>query len=215
MKLYISFLASLLILLSACKQEPDFDAVKIGENSWMIKNLDVVTFKNGDTIPESKTKDEWVAYGTARKAAWCYYNNDIGEVAQFGKLYNWYAVNDPRGLAPKGWHIPSDVEWGLLVLEMGGDQKAGEALKYTYGWENNKDSSGNGSNASGFEALAGGLRNGLGAFGYKGQGGGWWSSTAIDTSKSWYRFILYASPMVFKDAYGNRNGLAVRCVKDK
>ena len=215
MKLYISFLASLLILLSACKQEPDFDAVKIGENSWMIKNLDVVTFKNGDTIPESKTKDEWVAYGAARKAAWCYYNNDMGEGAQFGKLYNWYAVNDPRGLAPKGWHIPSDVEWGLLVLEMGGDQKAGEALKYTYGWENNKDSSGNGSNASGFEALAGGLRNGLGAFGYKGQGGGWWSSTAIDTSKSWYRFILYASPMVFKDAYGNRNGLAVRCVKDK
>ena len=181
----------------------------------MIKNLDVVTFKNGDTIPETKTKEEWVAYGTARKAAWCYYNNDIGEGAQFGKLYNWYAVNDPRGLAPAGWHIPTDVEWGLLVLEMGGDQKAGEALKYTYGWENTKDSSGNGSNASGFEALAGGLRNGLGAFGYKGQGAGWWSSTAIDTTKSWYRFVLYASPMVFKDAYGNRNGLAVRCVKDK
>jgi len=215
MKLYISILATLLILLNSCKQEPDFDAVKIGENSWMIKNLDVVTFKNGDTIPETKTKEEWVAYGTARKAAWCYYNNDIGEGAQFGKLYNWYAVNDPRGLAPAGWHIPTDVEWGLLGLEMGGDQKAGEALKYTYGWENTKDSSGNGTNASGFEALAGGLRNGLGAFGYKGQGAGWWSSTAIDTTKSWYRFVLYASPMVYKDAYGNRNGLAVRCVKDK
>ena len=118
-------------------------------------------------------------------------------------------------MAPAGWHIPTDLEWGLLVLEMGGDKKAGEALKYTYGWENNTDSSGNGSNASGFEALAGGLRNGLGAFGYKGQGGGWWSSTAIDSTKSWYRFMLYASPMVFKDAYGNRNGLAVRCVKDK
>jgi uncharacterized protein (TIGR02145 family) len=215
MKLYISILATLLILLNSCKQEPDFDAVKIGENSWMIKNLDVVTFKNGDTIPETKTNEEWVAYGTARKAAWCYYNKDIGEGAQFGKLYNWYAVNDPRGLAPAGWHIPTDVEWGLLVLEMGGDQKAGEALKYTYGWENTKDSSGNGTNASGFEALAGGLRNGLGAFGYKGQGAGWWSSTAIDTTKSWYRFVLYASPMVYKDAYGNRNGLAVRCVKDK
>jgi uncharacterized protein (TIGR02145 family) len=215
MKLYIIFLASLLLLLNACKQAPDFDAVKIGENSWMIKNLDVVTFKNGDTIPASKTKDEWIASGTARKPAWCYYNNDIGEGAQFGKLYNWYAVNDPRGLAPAGWHIPTDLEWGLLVLDMGGDKKAGEALKYTYGWENNIDSSGNGSNASGFEALAGGLRNGLGAFGYKGQGGGWWSSTAVDTSKSWYRFILYASPMVFKDAYGNGNGLAVRCVKDK
>ena len=215
MKLYISILATLLILLNSCKQEPDFDAVKIGENSWMIKNLDVVTFKNGDTIPETKTKEEWVAYGTARKAAWCYYNNDMGEGAQFGKLYNWYAVNDPRGLAPAGWHIPTDAEWALLVLEMGGDQKAGEALKYTYGWENTKDSSGNGTNASGFEALAGGLRNGLGAFGYKGQGAGWWSSTAIDTTKSWYRFVLYASPMVYKDAYCNRNGLAVRCVKDK
>jgi uncharacterized protein (TIGR02145 family) len=215
MKLSISFLATLLILFSSCKEQPDFDAVKIGDNSWMIKNLDVVTFKNGDTIPETKTKEEWVEYGTARKAAWCYYNNDLGEGAQFGKLYNWYAVNDPRGLAPEGWHIPTDVEWGLLVLEMGGDKKAGHALKYTYGWDNNKDSSGNGTNGSGFEALPSGLRNGLGAFGYKGQGGGWWSSTAIDTTKSWYRFVLYASPMVFKDAYGNRNGLAVRCVKDK
>ena len=138
MKLYISFLATLMILICSCKQQPDFDAVKIGENNWMIKNLDVVTFKNGDTIPESKTKEEWVAYGTARKAAWCYYNNDIREGAQFGKLYNWYAVNDPRGLAPAGWHVPTDVEWGLLVLEMGGDKKAGEALKYTYGWENSK-----------------------------------------------------------------------------
>ena len=56
MKLSISFLATLLIIFSSCKQQPDFDAVKIGENSWMIKNLDVVTFKNGDTIPETKSK---------------------------------------------------------------------------------------------------------------------------------------------------------------
>ena len=210
-------LSSLLIatIIISCQQEPDFESVQIGENNWMIKNLDVVTFQNGDTIPEAKTKDEWQQYGTARKAAWSYYNNDIGEGAQFGKLYNWYAVSDPRGLAPKGWHIPTDVEWGLLVLELGGDKKAGEALKYTYGWANTKTGSGNGTNSSGFEGLAGGLRNGLGAFGYKGQGGGWWSSTPVDTAKSWYRFVLYASPMVYKDAYGNRNGLAVRCVKDK
>jgi uncharacterized protein (TIGR02145 family) len=208
-----SFLIATIII--SCQQEPDFESVQIGENNWMIKNLDVVTFQNGDTIPEAKTKDEWQQYGTARKAAWSYYNNDIGEGAQFGKLYNWYAVSDPRGLAPKGWHIPTDVEWGLLVLELGGDKKAGEALKYTYGWANTNTGSGNGTNSSGFEGLAGGLRNGLGAFGYKGQGGGWWSSTPVDTAKSWYRFVLYASPMVYKDAYGNRNGLAVRCVKDK
>ena len=70
MKLYISCLAAVLILFISCKQQPEFDTVKIGENSWMIKNLDVVTFKNGDTIPETKTKEEWVAYGTARKAAY-------------------------------------------------------------------------------------------------------------------------------------------------
>lgn len=214
-KFYFFLFIAISLLATACQQEPDFESVKIGENNWMIKNLDVVTFQNGDTIPEAKTKDEWQQYGTARKAAWSYYNNDIGEGAQFGKLYNWYAVSDPRGLAPKGWHIPTDVEWGLLVLELGGDKKAGEALKYTYGWANTNTGSGNGTNSSGFEGLAGGLRNGLGAFGYKGQGGGWWSSTPVDTAKSWYRFVLYASPMVYKDAYGNRNGLAVRCVKDK
>ncbi|MEY4333756.1 MAG: hypothetical protein RLZZ196_2499 [Bacteroidota bacterium] len=215
MRLYLSTIIALFLLFVACKQEPDIPSVKIGENTWMVKNLDVSRFRNGDSIPEAKTKLEWAAYGMSKKAAWSHYNNDIGEGANYGKLYNWYAVNDPRGLAPEGWHIPTDVEWGLLVLELGGDKKAGEALKYTYGWANTNTGSGNGTNSSGFEALAGGLRNGMGAFGYKGQGGGWWSSTAVDSTKSWYRFVLYASPMVYKDAYGNRNGLAVRCVKDK
>lgn len=205
----------IVLLIASCKQEPDFESVKIGDNIWMTKNLDIVTFQNGDTIPEAKTKEEWIQLGTARKAAWSYYNNDIGEGAQYGKLYNWYAVNDQRGLAPKGWHIPTDVEWGLLVLTLGGDKKAGDAIKYTYGFANTNTGSGNGTNSSGFAALPAGLRNGLGAFGYKGQGGGWWSATPVDTAKSWYRFVLYASPMVFKDAYGNRNGLAVRCVKNK
>lgn len=214
-KIIITFLIAICCFMISCNHEDDIESVKIGESTWMVKNLNVATFNNGDTIFEAKSKEQWIAYGTARKAAWSHYNNDLGEGAQFGKLYNWFAVNDPRGLAPKGWHIPTDVEWGLLVLTLGGDKKAGSALKYTYGWMDTKDSTGNGNNSSGFEALAGGLRNGLGAFGYKGQGGGWWSATAIDTSKSWYRFILYASPMVYKDGYGNRNGLAVRCVKDK
>lgn len=199
----------------ACEPASPYESVRIGENTWMIKNLDIITFRNGDTIPEAKTREEWIQYGETKKAAWSNYNNDPAEGAQFGKLYNWYAVNDPRGLAPKGWHIPTDVEWGLLVLENGGDKKAADALKYTYSWVNKNDSTGNGTNSSGFEALASGLRNGLGAFGYKGQGGGWWSATAIDTTKSWYRFMLYSSSMVYKDAFGNRNGLSIRCVKDK
>ena len=192
-----------------------FKTVKIGKQEWMAENLNVDKFRNGDLIPEVKSQKEWEKAGKSGKPAWCNYDNNNINGEKHGKLYNWYAVNDPRGLAPEGWHIPTDVEWGLLVLELGGDKKAGHALKYTYGWANNKDSAGNGTNTSGFEALPSGLRNGLGAFGYKGQGGGWWSNTAIDTAKSWYRFVLYASPMVFKDAYGNRNGLAVRCVKDK
>jgi len=195
--------------------KPQYESVRIGNQEWMTRNLDVDRFRNGDLVPHIESDKEWEEAYENGQPAWCYYNNDNENRKKYGKLYNWYAVNDPRGLAPEGWHIPTDVEWGLLVLELGGDKKAGHALKYTYGWDNNKDSSGNGTNGSGFEALPSGLRNGLGAFGYKGQGGGWWSSTAIDTTKSWYRFVLYASPMVFKDAYGNRNGLAVRCVKDK
>ena len=84
--------------------------VKIGTQVWTTKNLNVSTFRNGDTIPEVKTNEEWIEAARIQQPAWCYYENDSMNGAKYGKLYNWYAMNDTRGLAPIGYHIPSDVE---------------------------------------------------------------------------------------------------------
>ena len=96
--------------------------VKIGEQIWMSKNLNVSTFRNGDPIPEAKTEDDWENAWRDKQPAWCYIERDgsLKRTAYFGKLYNWYAVNDPRGLAPLGWHIPTDDEWITFHLSLGG-----------------------------------------------------------------------------------------------
>src|SRR4029078_13418598 len=88
-----------------------YQNIKINDQVWMLENLAVDHFRNGDSIPEAKTVDEWVGSGREGKAAWCYYENNIDSGAKYGKLYNWYAVNHPRGIAPGGWHVPSDSEW--------------------------------------------------------------------------------------------------------
>ena len=86
-------------------------SITICNQVWMLKNLDVSTYRNGDPIPQVTDPTTWVGLTTG---AWCYYNNDPANGAIYGKLYNWYAVNDPRGLAPTGWHVPSDAEWTEL-----------------------------------------------------------------------------------------------------
>ncbi|RYY08664.1 MAG: hypothetical protein EOO04_39670, partial [Chitinophagaceae bacterium] len=85
---------------------------KICDQVWTVKNLDVTTYRNGDPIPQVTDPNAWA---TARTGAWCYYDNDPSNGAIYGKLYNWYAVNDARGLAPAGWHVPSDAEWNTLT----------------------------------------------------------------------------------------------------
>lgn len=106
--------------------------VTIGSQVWMTKNLDVSTFRNGDPIPQAKTEEEWKKAGGNRQPAWCYYDNDPANGAKYGKLYNWYAVIDPRGLAPAGYHIPSDAEWTKLKDYLGSD--AGTKMKSKSGW---------------------------------------------------------------------------------
>ncbi len=101
--------------------------VTIGNQTWMTKNLDVSTFRNGDTIPEIKDGYEWERAGKEGRPAWCYYDNDTSYGRRYGKLYNWYAVNDPRGLAPVGYHIPSDQEWTMLTDYLG--LNAGSKMK--------------------------------------------------------------------------------------
>jgi len=115
-------------------QTGPYKSVKIGTQVWMTKNLDVSVFRNGDTIPEAKTDEEWREAGENQQPAWCYSANDPKNGQKYGKLYNWYAVNDSRGLAPTGWHIPSDVEWTILEDYLGDD--ADKKLKSTSGWNN-------------------------------------------------------------------------------
>ena len=108
--------------------------VTIGTQVWMTKNLDVATFRNGDPIPQAKTNEEWEKAGENQQPAWCYYDNDPANGAKYGKLYNWYAVNDSRGLAPVGYHIPSDDEWTKLTDFLGGESVAGTKMKSKSGW---------------------------------------------------------------------------------
>jgi uncharacterized protein (TIGR02145 family) len=114
-------------------QTGSYKSVKIGTQTWMAENLNVSTFRNGDLIPEAKTKEEWEKAGKEGKPAWCYYDNDPKNGAKYGKLYNWYAVNDHRGLAPAGWHVPTDTEWTTLGDQLGSDP--GKKMKSTSGWD--------------------------------------------------------------------------------
>ena len=123
--------------------------------TWMLKNLDVDRYRNGDPIPKVTDPSIWTSLTTG---AYCYYNNDSATyAATYGKLYNWYAVHDPRGLAPEGWHIPSDAEWATLETCLGGSSVAGGKMKETgttHWTAPNTDAT----NSSGFAGLPGGFR---------------------------------------------------------
>ena len=108
--------------------------VTIGTQTWTTKNLNLATFRNGDAIPQAKTDEEWEAAGENKQPAWCYYENNTANGTKYGKLYNWYAVVDARGLAPGGWHVPTDEEWTVLSTFLGGEAVAGKKMKSTSGW---------------------------------------------------------------------------------
>jgi uncharacterized protein (TIGR02145 family) len=110
-----------------------FKSVKIGNQIWMTENLNVSTFRNGDPIMEAKTNEQWIKAGKTGKPAWCYYDNDSKNGAKYGKLYNWFAVIDKRGLVPTGWHIPSEKEWNKLINFLGKD--VCKQMKTTFGWD--------------------------------------------------------------------------------
>jgi uncharacterized protein (TIGR02145 family) len=130
----------------------------------MAENLNTSRFLNGDIIPEAKTDEEWIKAASNGTPAWCYYNNDpkLGEV--YGKLYNWYAITDSRGIAPEGWRIPTDCDYWNLVNALGGKNDAGYKMKSIIGWKsspdniNNLEMNGNGNNNSDFNSKPGGFR---------------------------------------------------------
>ena len=156
-------------------------------------------------------KKNWTtAFGDWRIKAWCYYENNTANGSSYGKLYNWYAVTDPRGLAPKGYHIPSDAEWKILTDYLGGESVAGTKMKSSSGWKNN----GNGTNTLGFAGLPGGYRNNNEDFNYIGAYGNWWSSSEDDTYYAWFRNLYNFNGNVNRNNSDKQNGFSVRCIKD-
>jgi uncharacterized protein (TIGR02145 family) len=184
-----------------------YKTVTIGKQAWMAENLNVEHYRNGDAIPQVQDKEEWDALTTG---AWCYYDNNSGNGATYGKLYNWYAVNDPRGLAPDGWHVPSNDEWTKLTTFLGGVEVAGEKIKTTSGW----DEGGNGTNTSGFTAIPGGYRNHEGYFINIGKNALFWTSTEFNSTNIWFRNVIGSIPDVYAPNYARDFGLSVRCIKD-
>jgi uncharacterized protein (TIGR02145 family) len=189
------------MLLSAYGDH-EFNEVTIGTQVWMSENLNVGHFRNGDPIPEAKTDEEWAEADKKMQPAWCYYDNDPANGAKYGKLYNWHAVNDARGLAPLGYRIPSDEDWGKLTAFLGRNAVAGKKMKSTSGW----DKKGNGNNRSGFSGLPGGHRSGqfsaLGIMGY------WWSLPGpirVLNEEDGYLAEVY---------FPNGMGFSVRCIKE-
>jgi uncharacterized protein (TIGR02145 family) len=188
-------------------------SVQIGDQVWMTENLNVDRFRNGDEIPQVTSDDEWTQAGDNQQPAWCYYDNDPANGSIYGKLYNWYAVNDPRGLAPEGWHVPSDKEWTQLTDGLGGQKVAGKKLKSTSGWDPEEGRSGNGSNTSGFNGGPGGFRFYNGSFN-RGRNGFWWSATAAATGGAWGRDLNHVFDVVNRLSYLKGYGVSVRCLRD-
>lgn len=187
------------------------ETVTIGSQTWMAKNLDVTTFRNGDAIAEVRSDEDWEKAYDDKKPAWCYYNNDAANGAKYGKLYNWWAIVDTRGLAPSGWRVPSTSDWNRLTSGLG--TGAAKNMKSSSGW----NESGNGTNQSNFSALPGGFRETApDSFGDIGSNGYWWSSSINEIfgfELGAGLFLKNNSDEPQRDSYA-AEGLSVRCIKD-
>jgi uncharacterized protein (TIGR02145 family) len=179
---------------------------KIGSQVWMAKNLNVEHYRNGDPIPQVQDGDKWRSLETG---AWCYYDNDSANGEKYGKLYNWYAVNDARGLAPEGWHIPTLAEFKTLKNTVGDDGNTLKAIGQGSGY-------GAGTNTSGFSALLAGQRQSFGLFDLLNYYTSFWSSTEHSSAKAVNLFLnsddnSSAIPLNKRD---KASGFSVRCLKD-
>ncbi|MCX6156024.1 MAG: fibrobacter succinogenes major paralogous domain-containing protein, partial [Candidatus Kapabacteria bacterium] len=216
------------------KAEYDDCGVKIGNQIWMCKNLDVDHYRNGKPIRHAVTNAEWVDAGNKQEGAWCYYNNSDSLGAIYGKHYNWYAVIDTiDGLAPNGWHVPSDSEWTTMenyLIANGYNydgtttgNKIAKSLAAASGWEScsligtigNTDYSSK-RNVTNFSALPCGEREYYGLFDGIGHGGIWWSSTECSTICAWIRESNCCAVDLIRGncVYDKSIGFPVRCLHD-
>jgi uncharacterized protein (TIGR02145 family) len=175
----------------------------------MVKNLNISFYRNGDPIPHVTDAAVWSDLTTG---AWCWYNNDSATyAARYGRLYNWYAVNDQRGLAPVGWHIPAFAEWTELMNCLGGVAIAGGKMKSTSEWVAPNTGA---TNISGFSAIPGGFCYIDGSFGEIGIGSYWWSATEAGPLNATGLDISNSTEFLNNFDYLKKDGFSVRCVRD-
>jgi uncharacterized protein (TIGR02145 family) len=211
--------AGITAFLTGCSKEEDnlvididgnvYHTVTIGSQEWMSENLKVTRYRNGDSISNITDDQDWDKLSTG---AWCEINNEVTNAGKFGHLYNWYAVEDIRGLCPEGWHVPSDGEWSVLVDFLGGEQEAGGKLKSTDTllW---RSPNAGACDLVGFSGLPGGSRWQEGQFLYFGYYGLWWTATEDTGEFAFYRYLAFDNPGCFSNQYRKNNGCSVRCIK--
>ena len=191
----------------------------------MSQNLRSESYENGDAIPSGLSGSEWESTSSGAVAVFgegnsdCYNYSPDGDacdeawsLSEYGRLYNWHAVDDARGLCPSGWHVPSGDEWTVMTNELGGESTAGIKMKNTYGWNNG----GNGTNSSGFSAIPGGYFTQDGTnYDDGGWAGYWWSSSLNDDNivRSWARYLYNDVQNVVRGSSNQHFGFAVRCIQ--
>ena len=188
---------------------PSNPTVQIGTQAWTKYNLRVNRYRNGDTIPQVQDPTEWSNLTTG---AWCWYNNDSTNDQVYGKLYNWYAVNDPRGLAPNGFSIPASSDWDILTGYLGGTSVAGAAMKEA-GLSHWLSPNTGATNSSGFTAFGGGIRSGI-QFEELNSTGYYWDSTAYDSTNAYQEQVSKGSTSCNRYYNLKKCGCSVRLIKD-
>lgn len=186
-----------------------YKTVKIGSQEWLAENLISTRFLDGTPIQFVTNNDDWIILTTA---ACCVYKNYESNVAIYGRLYNWYAVTDTRGLCPSGWHVPGDEEWTVLINYLGGETIAGGKLKSPDGWYSSNGETGNSCN---FSAMPGGARLPSGIFSNAGDYGYFWSVTEFDALKAWERYLNYKNASIGRFSNNKRYGFSVRCIRNQ
>ena len=186
-----------------------YNVVTIGNQCWMKENLKTTKYRNGDLIPTNLSDAAWQA---TTSGAFSIYNNTTANDSIYGKLYNWYAVADPRGLCPTGWHVPSDAEWTTLENFLGGSSVAGGKMKAVSSlWTSPNTGA---TNSSGFTGLPGGGRNFDGEYIFIGTNGYSWSSTQYTTTIAWCRNLDNDNGDVYPNYFNKGQGFSVRCLRD-
>ena len=195
----------------------DYSTVQIGGQCWFSENLRSEDYRNGETISAGLSADEW---GNSPTGAVASFQESVDSLEVYGRLYNWFAVVDSRGLCPSNWHVATDDEWKELEMSLGmspedtdgtywrgSDQ--GTQLKSSNGWREDGD----GTNTSGFSALPGGFRTAEGEFIDTYGNGYWWSSSASN-SNAWSRHLDWVDSRVYRLLHSQNRGYSVRCLKD-